>query len=489
MILDIINELASIGSTKEKEAIIRRHKDNELLKRVFRMAYDGKLQYYIKKWPEPIKSRGIVTLETALDFLENELATRKITGNAAIEKLAMYISDLSTGTDAGEEEVLKKVLLRDLRCGASRSIANKVWKGLIPEQPQMLASSYDEKGIEKNIKFPAFAQLKADGARAFAEIRGDELDDVKILSRAGNEYLGLDLLKQQLIEMTKEARERHPGGVMIDGELVYHAIAAPAGPLDDIFGDLPELSKAKEFRELKEESRTMSNGLANKSLKGTISAKEAAGMKFQVWDYVPLDVVYSEGKQSGFAYDVRFRALELMVQGFSQMILIENHIVHNLDEAKVIYRKYVDEGLEGIILKNIGAFWENTRSKNLYKFKEVITIDLRIVDIYEHSKQPGKAGGFHLESECGLIKVKAGSGLKDKPGKDAHELDRTKIWENKNDYINGILESECNGWLAAEGRKDYVKLFLPIAIKMRRDKDVANTFADIWGDFHEVTGL
>ena len=73
----------------------------------------------------------------------------------------------------------------------------------------MLASSYDEKGIKKNIKFPAFAQLKADGARAFAEIRGDELDDVKILSRAGNEYLGLDLLKQQLIEMTKEARERH----------------------------------------------------------------------------------------------------------------------------------------------------------------------------------------------------------------------------------------------------------------------------------------
>lgn len=485
MILDIINELASIGSTKEKEAIIRRHKDNELLKRVFRMAYDGKLQYYIKKIPADVQYLGTMTLSEALDFLENELAPRKITGNAAIEKLAIVINSLSHG-EPGEEEVLKKVLLRDLRCGASRSIANKVWKNLIPEQPQMLASSYDEKGIKKNIKFPAFAQLKADGARAFAEIRGDELDDVKILSRAGNEYLGLDLLKQQLIEMTKEARERHPGGVMIDGELVYHAVATPAGPLDDIFGDLPELSKAKEF---KEESRTMSNGLANKSLKGTISAKEAAGMKFQVWDYVPLDVVYSEGKQSGFAYDVRFRALEMMVQGYSQMILIENHIVHNLDEAKAIYRKYVDDGLEGIILKNIGAFWENIRSKNLYKFKEVITIDLRIVDIYEHSKQPGKAGGFYLESECGLIKVKAGSGLKDKPGKDAHELDRTKIWENKNDYIGGILESECNGWLAAEGRTDYVKLFLPIAIKMRRDKDVANTFADIWGDFHEVTGL
>ncbi|ATN93164.1 DNA ligase [Salmonella phage Melville] len=483
MILDIINEIAAIGSTKEKEAIIRRNKDNEVLKRVFRMTYDGKLQYYIKKWNNPdcyLPNATQFSLNSALDVLENLFATRKITGNAALDKLASTLQRMNES----DREVLKKVLLRDLRCGASRSIANKVWAGLIPEQPQMLASSYNEKDILKNIKFPAFAQLKADGARAFAEVRGDELDDVKILSRAGNEYLGLDLLKQQLIDMTKEARERHPGGVMIDGELVYHAVKEPSGPLEGMFSDLTELSKSEE-----NESRTTSNGLANKSLKGTISSKEAAGMKFQVWDYVPLDVVYSDGKEPGFAYDVRFRALELMVQDYSQMILIENHIVHNLDEAKVVYRKYVDKGLEGIILKNIGGFWENARSKNQYKFKEVITVDLRIVGIYPHSKHPGKAGGFYLESECGLIKVKAGSGLKDKPGKDAHELDRTRIWENQEEYIGSVLESECNGWLAADGRTDYVKLFLPIAIKMRRDKDVANTFADIWGDFHEVTGL
>lgn len=484
MILEIINEIAAIGSTKEKEAIIRRHKDNELLKRVFKLTYDGKFQYYIKKWNNPdcyLPNAAQFSLNSALDVLENLFATRKITGNAALDKLSATLQRMHES----DREVLKKVLLRDLRCGASRSIANKVWNGLIPEQPQMLASSYDEKGIKKNIKFPAFAQLKADGARAFAEVRGDTLDDVIILSRAGNEYLGLDLLKQQLIDMTKEARERHPGGVMIDGELVYHEVSTPSGPLDDMFGEDPELSKSKEFAE----SRTMSNGLANKSLKGTISKKEADGMKFQVWDYVPLDVVYSEGKESGFAYDVRFRALELMVQGLSQMILIENHVVHNLEEAKVIYRKYIDQGLEGIILKNIGAFWENTRSKNLYKFKEVIEIDMRIVGIYPHSKHPGKAGGFYLESECGLIKTKSGSGLKDKPGPDSHELDRTRIWENQNDYIGGILESECNGWLSAEGRTEYVKLFLPIAVRMRRDKDVANTFADIWGDFHEVTGL
>lgn len=481
MILDILNEIAAIGSTKEKEAILRRNADNELLKRIYRLTYSKGIQFYIKKWGLP-KFVGGLELEDVLDFMEEQLATRRITGNAALSAF----EGMQSGLSPDDAEVVRRVMLRDLECGASVSIANKVWKGIIPEQPQMLASSYDEKKILKDIKFPAYAQLKADGARAFAEIRGDELEDVLILSRAGNEYQGLNALKRQLIEMTREARQRHPGGVMIDGELVYHSMKAPSGPLDELFGveddDMPELSKAKEFNE----SRTLSNGVANKSLKGTITEQEALGMKFQVWDYVPLDVIY--GKDSGFAYDVRFRALELMVKGYSQMILIENQIVHSLEEARVVYKKYIALGLEGIILKNINGFWENKRSKNLYKFKEVITFDARIVGVYPHKKHPGKAGGFYIESECGLVKTKAGSGLKDKPA-EKHELDRTFIWENQEKYIGGILESECNGWLTADGRTDYVKLFLPIAVRMRHDKTVANTFEDIWGDFHEVTGL
>ncbi|EDP8999425.1 DNA ligase, partial [Salmonella enterica subsp. enterica serovar Braenderup] len=284
MILKILNEIASIGSTKQKQAILEKNKDNELLKRVYRLTYSRGLQYYIKKWPKPgiaTQSFGMLTLTDMLDFIEFTLATRKLTGNAAIEELTGYIAD----GKKDDVEVLRRVMMRDLECGASVSIANKVWPGLIPEQPQMLASSYDEKGINKNIKFPAFAQLKADGARCFAEVRGDELDDVRLLSRAGNEYLGLDLLKEELIKMTAEARQIHPEGVLIDGELVYHEQVEkePEG-LDFLFDAYPEISKAKEFAEVAE-SRTTSNGIANKSLKGTISEKEAQCMKFQVWDY------------------------------------------------------------------------------------------------------------------------------------------------------------------------------------------------------------
>lgn len=512
MILDILNEIAATDSTKEKQAILESYSDNETLKRVYRLTYSKGIQFYIKKWPKPgttTQSFGMLNIDDMLDFIEFTLASRKLTGNAAIEELSGYIAD---GKKA-DVEVLRRVMMRDLECGASVSIANKVWKGLIPEQPQMLASSYDEAGIAKNIKFPAFAQLKADGARCFAEVRGDELDDVRLLSRAGNEYLKLDLLKKELIEATREARERHPEGVLIDGELVYHEqkIAPQNDGLSFLFDDMPELSKAKEFAEFAE-SRTFSNGMANKSLKGTISAAEASCMKFQVWDYVPLIEVYSDVKiLNPLKYDVRFAVLEKMIadnvvlHGFDRMILIENHVVNNLDEAKVIYKKYVDEGLEGIILKNMASIWENKRSKNLYKFKEVIDIAMEIIGYYEHDKDPNKIGGVVLRSSCGKITNNCGSGFKDTtqvkdkktkkwvtiPIEKRHEMDREALMvkARKGELVGMIADCECNGWVTSETRKDNtVALFLPIIKGFRFDKDHADTFEDVFGDWSK-TGL
>ncbi|CAD5243135.1 gp30 DNA ligase [Klebsiella phage vB_KoM-Flushed] len=489
MIFDIIKAIEDAKGSKAKTQILIDNKDNVDLKRAYLLAYSGRFKFFIKKVPEytPVKYPNVPskTFSDGLDYLQDILAARVLTGNMAIQGLV----DLLSKMNEGDASVLVRVLLKDMRCGASGSIANKVWKKLIPEMPQMLASAYSEKALSY-IKFPAFAQLKADGARCFAEIRGDELDDVTLLTRSGNEYLGLDKLKRQLIEMTKEARERHPSGVMIDGELVYHVeVKEEENDLFDMFKEpeLPELSKAKEFQQT---ARTESNGLANKAIKGTISAEEAEGMRFQVWDYVPLDVVYSEGKVPGFAYDVRFRALEMMSKGYDKIILIENHVVHNIHEARAIYKTYVDQGLEGIILKNIGAYWEDKRSKNLVKFKEVITVDLKCVGSYEHRKQPGKMGGLMFVSECGRIRVNAGSGLKDKP-EELHELDRTHLWKNRDSLPGTIWELECNGWVTAEGRDDgTVGLFLPIIKQRRYDKEVANTFEAAFGvNFTEATGI
>ena len=161
-------------------------------------------------------------------------------------------------------------------------------------------------------------------------------------------------------------------------------------------------------------------------------------MVLQAWDYVPLDEVYSDGKIKGQKYDVRFAALENMAEGFKRIEPIENQLVRNLDEAKVVYKKYVDQGLEGIILKNRDSYWENKRSKNLIKFKEVIDIALEVVGYYEHSKDPNKLGGVELVSRCRRITTDCGSGFKDTTHKtvdgvkvlipldERHDLDRER---------------------------------------------------------------
>lgn len=501
MIIDILNELAATDSINEKKAIMEREKGNELLKRVFIMAYSKRFNYGIKKWGTRAKDEIHLTLEDMLYMLEEKLAKRVVTGNAAIEKLEIALSQ----TSEGDAEVIRRVLLRDLECGTGPTIANKIWKNCIPEQPQMLASSYDEKLIEKHIKWPAFAQLKADGARCFAEVTDD---GVKFFSRAGNEYKGLRKLAEELMIITEDARKRHPSGVMIDGELVYHAPKVEPKADNDLFGmfeEPEELSKAAEFQNV---DRSTSNGLANKSLKGTISQVEASGMKLQAWDYVPLDVVYSEGEKPGFAYDVRFRALEAMIaegvalHGFDSVILIENQWVYNLKEAREIYKKYVDQGLEGIILKNMGSFWENKRSKNLIKFKEVIDIAMEIVGFYPHSKDPNKLGGVQLKSLCGKITSDCGSGFKDTtrvkvkgkwvdiPIDERDEMDRERLMKEalEGNLVGRIADCECNGWVHSKGRDGTVGIFLPIIKGFRFDKTSADTFEDVFGSWDQ-TGL
>lgn len=502
MIIDILNELAATDSINEKKAIMEREKGNELLKRVFIMAYSKRFNYGIKKWGTRAKDEIHLTLEDMLYMLEEKLAKRVVTGNAAIEKLEIALSQ----TSEGDAEVIRRVLMRDLECGTGPTIANKIWKNCIPEQPQMLASAYDEKLIQKHIKWPAFAQLKADGARCFAEVTDD---GVKFFSRAGNEYQGLHKLAKELMIITEDARKRHPAGVMIDGELVYHAPKVEPKADNDLFGmfeEPEELSKAAEFQNV---DRSTSNGLANKSLKGTISQIEASGMKLQAWDYVPLDVVYSEGEKPGFAYDVRFRALEAMIaegvalHGFDSVILIENQWVYNLKEAREVYKKYVDQGLEGIILKNMGSFWENKRSKNLIKFKEVIDIAMEIVGFYPHSKDPNKLGGVQLKSLCGKITSDCGSGFKDTtrvkvkgkwvdiPIGERDEMDRERLMVEalSGNLVGRIADCECNGWVHSKGRKDgTVGIFLPIIKGFRFDKTSADTFEDVFGSWDQ-TGL
>lgn len=479
MVYDIIVELASTDSLKEKEAILLKYKQNNLVKDVFRLTYSQKVKFHIKKIPEYEPKDESKTLQDALDFLENILGTRTLTGHAGIAGLKEVLESLCPKDAA----LVKRIIKRDLECGVGRSIPNKVWENLLPKQPQFLAAPFSKANISK-IKFPALAQLKADGARCFAEVVDGE---VNLYSRSGSEYLGLDTLKEEILKITEGL-----GDVVVDGELVYFPKSKKQG-LDMFFDEEEEENIVA--------SREEGNGIANKSIQGTISKDEADCVRFQVWDLINYKVTQGTStdiNEINKPYEDRLKDLEEITLNSERLELIPSEEVKTLEEAQIIYRKYVDMKLEGIILKNKKGVWADGRTCDQVKFKEEKDFDLEIIGAYPHSKDPEKLGGVNLKSRDGTILVDCGSGFKDKdhdkikgkkvwiPLEERHELDRRLLWDlhKQGKLIGMIISGVCNAAQKVEGRETY-SLFLP-RVKMRRlDKQEANDFYEIFGQSPE----
>lgn len=459
MILDILNELEATNSTKEKESILRKHEDNELLKRVFQLTYDKvNFTFNIKKidpeWIEydnDVPEHHTIDLGMVLESIVLNLCEHKMRGHEAQQ----FLSETFMQLLPDDREVLKRVLKRDLRVKTSGSIANKVWKGLVPKVPQMLARPHKEKNL-KAIKYPAIAQKKADGVRCIIFVDNGV---TTMFSRNGNEF-DLPTIREELSKIDTQC--------VIDGELLYS-------------GDL------------REEDRQTGNGIVGKSLKGTIEPEEEKRIYMEAWDIIPLSDYKEKGK-CHLPYLNRFATLKEFIETnrLETVCLIESHTVDNIDEAKELSANYIANGFEGIILKNAIAPWEDTRSKHQVKFKEVIDFDFRVVAVYRHEEDPNKLGGLTLESECGQIRVNCGSGFKDKdtdakmgkriPLEERHEYDRELLWTQRYELIGKIVEGTCNGVTTRknvkEGEPPY-KVFLPIFKLFRFDKDVANTLEEL----------
>ena len=148
--------------------------DDTLLQQVLIHALNPHIQFFIRKIPkyESLLGRmdSRIDLATAINMLGG-LTQRTVTGNAAIEYLSVILSRLSED----DAKVVERIIEKDLKCGVSDSTANKIWPGLIPSYPVMLASAYDEKLIAK-VTWPALAQLKMDGMRFNAIVKNGQCE-------------------------------------------------------------------------------------------------------------------------------------------------------------------------------------------------------------------------------------------------------------------------------------------------------------------------
>lgn len=437
-VLTILNDLDAT-SGNDKIRLLETHKDNELVKKIFYYGLSDRFQYYIKIIP-PYFSQEKATL-TLEDFIAelHLFSERKLTGHAAINKLAQLLEQLSPD----DAIVAGRIISRDLRCGVAASTCNKVWKNLIPKYPCLLGKAYDEK-TSKNITYPAYSQIKSDGMRINAFVFFGDTVSITLRGRSGktvNIHGYLD------VSLQAYAMNKPDTNFVLDGELV----------VVDKFGKILP--------------RKIGNGILNKAIKGTISDEEASRVRMNVWDIIPYDDF--NNAKCNTPYSKRFAEVENLtmlskLNGNTKIELIESKIVNNIEEAQEHFADALNRGEEGTMLKTSDHIWEDKRSKYVLKFKAEKDVDLVVLDWQEGTgKYAGKCGALICGTECGGLVVSVGSGFSDKQRE-----------EFTTDMIGEVVTIKYNEVISTDG-SNVLSLFLPRFIEHRLDKSEPNKLEEI----------
>ena len=424
MLKDILNELNESNSSNYKLDVLKKYKDNSELKKLLELTYNRNKYNFnvsknciIKDNPSILESNGSKTVDELLSALEI-LGGGTIRGNEAHQFVCNHLKCL----DNDNKEIFLNVLGRDLKIGLNVKSINKVFKNLIPKPNYMRCAVLSEKTLKK-INFPAFIQLKMDGT--YREIHVAD-GQVSGKTRSGEEYFNPVLFKEM---------ENFPNG-FYTGELTIEG-----------------------------ESRFTGNGLIN-SLNPPYEK-----ITFTVWDYL-TDEDYLE--KSKTPYYSRFESLSDIIEKHksNRVKLVPNHEVNSIDEALKYVSDWMEQGLEGGVLKDKNNVFKNGTSGTQLKIKLKVDAEMRITGFTDGTigtKREGKIGAIQFSNDEGTIKGQC-SGFSDE------ELDL--FTKNKDNLIGRIISVEFNDIVKSENN-DYYALSHPRFIEIRNDKDETDTLEKV----------
>lgn len=426
----IVEELNASNSSNHKVAVLKKHKDNALLQRVLKMTYDKVIyRYYLtmNHWykklgsnPFPVTENVTTSLEQALDFLEHKLSERVLTGNDAIEAMeAIFLS-----MDTIDRDLLIKVINRDLRINCGRTQINKVFGDLITKPVYMRCGVFTTK-TAKDIKFPAFIQLKADGTYREMQVSGGKIE---FLSRSGEQYTYT--FADDLIDVLPDGH--YMGEMIVEGT----------------------------------ENRAESNGLLNSD------NPPMDKIMFHLWDYVtPEEYTNASRKAKNTTkYAKRLRTLSEILEKVNhrQLKLIESHLVSSIPEAFDKVTAWMEQGLEGGILKDADGVFKDGTSKQQLKMKLEMTIDVRVTGFKEGrigTKREKTFGAIEYKTDDDKIKGSC-SGFSDEQ---LEKINSERDW-----YIGKIIAVTCNDITRGRDSEHYA-LSHPRFDEVRTDKTETDT--------------
>lgn len=390
---DFVTEINSNNSRKYKQTVLQKYKDDSVIHRYLKIAFDPYAVYGIstKKLTKSVPATSIIGVHSIFELFT--YLTQHNTGTDQIVGLCQDFLDGVAACDQESADLLEKLICKSLNLGVEAKSINAVIPGLIPTFDVQLAQKYFDKPDRAVGKTFAIT-TKIDGGRIIAL---KENGQVSFYTRAGQKYEGL-------VDLEDEMSRLLPDDTCLDGEIT-------------IFDNKGIPSKEA----------------YKKAMKITRSDGEKHGLKMLVFD--AMTATEFKAQNCKFDYVTRRADAELMLTAhqFTFFELLPILYIGN-DTSKIL--ELLDEAIanqeEGVMINICDAKYEFGRTWNLMKVKKMNTLDLEIIGFEEgEGRLAGTLGAILVRYKNNNI-VKVGSGFSD-------DL-REQIWEHQMHYSGKIVE-------------------------------------------------
>ena len=424
----IIQELEADNSRLAKEAILAREAaagNTELFDGI-RLALSPYTTFGVKKVPKHSGPDGQGLPWVAFLELAHLLSTRKLTGHDARDAIELA---LATSTGAQWNDWYRRILIKDLRCGVSEKTVNKVVKGTtiepVPVFECMLA--HDGANHEKKITGTKLLEPKLDGVRCITIVNFDA---------------------RTVVQYTRNGKVLENFGHIADSILANIDLLGRSYVLD---GEVV----SKSFQDLMKQVHR----------KDDVQSSDARLMLF---DIIPLSEF--QAGRSVMAQRRRTNLLKSFKPVFDKIghIDVISQIEVDLDsyvgevQFKAFNKEAIEQGFEGIMIKDPNAVYECKRSTSWLKQKPFIEVSLTVTGYEEGTgRNEGKLGALICEGEDDgkKIVVNVGSGFSDDQ--------RADYWTGKEAMLGQIVEVRADAATINQDSADTYSLRFPRFLQFR----------------------
>lgn len=399
---DIIVELEADNSRLAKEAIIEREAlaGNQEFFEGAKLALDAMITFGVKAVIEKKKDEGRGLSWDYFKRITDALASRQLTGNAA----QVAVSDmLQRATQSQWNNWYRRILIKDLRCGASEKTINKVVEKkyadyAIPVFTCQLA--HDSANHESKVSGEKLIEVKLDGVRVISIVYPN--GHVSLFSRNGKSLDNFPLVEQQL----KKHAIFFAEPVVLDGEIM-----------------------SASFQDLMKQVHRKSDAQADDAVLNLFDIITLKEFQRGYGDNRQIDRSYSL-----YAWYNQFKDHMPNITVVGQE-LVDLRSEQGQKRFKEINQTAIAGGYEGIMIKDPSAVYECKRSTAWLKLKPYIEVSLSVVAVEEGTgRNVGKLGALVCEGEDDgkTIRVNVGSGFTDG--------DRAGYWTARDKLLEQIVE-------------------------------------------------